>query len=664
MFAGIMYLLGYDIGSSSLKAAIVEAATHKVVCIESYPDTEMDMISRQSGWAEQAPEVWWQNLCVLTRRILQASGIQSADIKAIGIGYQMHGLVAVDEHEHVLRPAIIWCDSRAVEIGREAFHAIGEANCLSTLLNSPGNFTASKLKWVKDNEPDIYKRIKKILLPGDYIAMKLTGQIATTVPGLSEGIFWDFREKKVSQQVLNYYGFSGELLPDIVPVFSRQGKLTREAAEMTGLHTGVEVTYRAGDQPNNALALNVIRPGEVAATSGTSGVVYGIFDQPICDPKSRINAFAHVNHQPDRQRIGALLCINGAGIQYSWMKHQVARDGFTYSDMERMVSTTPVGSDGLCILPFGNGAERMLEDQNLNAHILNLQFNRHTRAHLYRASLEGVAFSFVYGINLLKEIGLDVDVLRVGNDNMFQSRAFSTTIATLLDSQIEMVDTTGAVGAARAAGVAIGVYNSLEQALEGIRPTEIFDPELNLGLCSQAYNYWSTMLENALAHRSSRGGASDKFRQTAKLREELQEKNQALDAASVRLMAQSELLEQMKQSLDALQKTGDLKTLQTEVQKIARRIEDSTQQASAWTLFEERFNISQDQFFAKLRAQCPDIGVDELKLCALLKLKLSSKEIAQYFNLSVRGIETRRYRLRKKLGLDTDANVAAFLERL
>lgn len=492
-----MYLLGYDLGSSSIKAAIVEAQTHRVVATASWPEAEMAIFAQKPGWAEQSPEVWWENLCALTRLILQKSGIKNTEIRAIGIGYQMHGLVCTDKKGDVLRPAIIWCDSRAVEIGRAAFRAIGEGECLGSMLNSPGNFTASKLKWVQENEPETFRRIHKIMLPGDFIAQKLTGEVFTTVPGLSEGIFWDFKKGKIAQNLLDHFGLSADLLPEIAPVFSRQGKLTRAAAEATGLHTGIEVTYRAGDQPNNALALNILQPGEVAATCGTSGVVYGVFDRPVFDPKSRINAFAHVNYLPEKQRIGALLCINGAGILFSWMKNQVARDGISFTEMERMAAGIAAGSDGLCILPFGNGAERMLEDRTPNAQILNLQFNRHGQAHLFRAALEGVAFSFVHGIQILKEIGLDVSVLRVGNDNMFQSRVFSETISTLLGVQIEVVETTGAVGAARAAGVAAGAYTTIESALEGIRPTAVFGPRNDRDQCAEGFDFWGKMLEKA-----------------------------------------------------------------------------------------------------------------------------------------------------------------------
>jgi len=404
-----LYLLGYDIGSSSIKAALFNAATNETVAVVQYPDSDIDMISRQSGWAEQQPEVWWQDFMIATRKLLSISGISSGEIKSIGISYQMHGLVVVDKDYHVLRPSIIWCDSRAVEIGNRALDELGTTDCFERLLNSPGNFTASKLKWVKDNEPEIYDKTHKFMLPGDFIALRLTENPVTTIPGLSEGILWDFEDKKVSAGLMNYYGFDDDLVPEIAPTFGIQGEVSRHAAEMTGLTAGTPVSFRGGDQPTNALALNVIKPNEIAATSGTSGVVYGIMDKPIYDVKSRVNSFANVNYESN-DRIGVLLCLNGAGIQYSWMRHQVARSDRSYTDMERMVSTVPVGSDGLCILPFGNGAERMLENRNVNSHIYNIQFNRHNRGHLYRAALEGVAFSFVRGINILKELGIDVEV--------------------------------------------------------------------------------------------------------------------------------------------------------------------------------------------------------------------------------------------------------------
>ena len=495
-----MFLLGYDIGSSSIKAALVEIDTGRKVAVVQSPETEMEILARQPGWAEQHPETWWEHLCRATRKLLQTTGISSADVKGIGIAYQMHGLVLVDRERKVLRPSIIWCDSRAVGIGNRAFELIGQHRCLSRLLNSPGNFTASKLKWVQQNEPELYDRIYKMMLPGDYLAMRLTGETCTTPGGLSEGILWDFQENRAAELLLDHYQLDKSLIPPVRPTFSRQGELTREAAEATGLKAGIPVAYRAGDQPNNAMSLNVLRPGEVAATGGTSGVVYGVVDRPVFDPASRVNGFVHVNHSTSDPRIGILLCINGAGIQYSWIKHQVTPAEGSYDQMELLAATVPPGADGLRMLPFGNGAERMLDNKNIGARIKNLHFNRHGRAHLYRAALEGIAFAFVYGMGILREMGLELEVMRVGNDNLFQSKVFSGTIANLIGCRIEMFEATGAIGAAKAAGVATGFYHSIEEAMQGATIRAIYEPEPAVSAFEAAYQDWRSDLNEILVH--------------------------------------------------------------------------------------------------------------------------------------------------------------------
>lgn len=485
-----MYLLGYDIGSSSIKAALVAADSGETIKVVQCPESEMNMISEQVGWAEQHPDDWWQNVIKATRKLLEDTGIKSSEIKSIGIAYQMHGLVLIDKDQEVLRPSIIWCDSRAVDIGHKAFEAIGSGYCLSHLLNSPGNFTASKLKWVKENEPELFEKIDKILLPGDYIAMKLTGEAKTTISGLSEGVFWDFKTNAPSKALLDYYGIREDLLPEIADTFTVQGKLTEAAGEVTGLMPGTPVSYRAGDQPNNALSLGVFNPNEVAATGGTSGVVYAVVDQLIYDNQSRINGFAHVNHTPENPRLGLLLCINGAGIQYAWVKKQMAEAGITYQEMETMADSVPVGSDGLRIIPFGNGAERILMNENPGAQINNLQFNRHGRAHFYRAALEGIAFSFVYGFEVLKGLGLNPEVIKVGNDNLFQSEVFSQTIANLLHCSIEVIQTTGAVGAAKGSGLGAGIYKSLDEAMITGKVEYRYLPVNDIEDYKKAYETW------------------------------------------------------------------------------------------------------------------------------------------------------------------------------
>lgn len=493
-----MYTIGYDLGSSSIKAALVEAKTGKVLARVTAPETEMGMDAPEAGWAEQNPEDWYKYVVQATQDILARTQVQATDIKAVGIGYQMHGLVLVDDNYQVVRPSIIWCDGRAVETGDRAFHAIGADTCLTHCLNSPGNFTASKLKWVADNEPDNYARAKFAMLPGDYIALRLTGKATTTVTGLSEGVLWDFADNTPANLILNEMKLNADLLPPRVPAVGEQGRLSESAAKELGLAPGTVVGYRAGDQPNNALSLNVLAPGEVAATGGTSGVVYGVTDRLAFDPGQRVNSFAHVNHEGGAPRIGVLLCINGAGILHRWVKNMIGGDSLTYGDMETLAQSAPAGCDGLHFLPFGNGPERMLGNKNIGAHLLGLDLNRHERAHLVRAGLEGIAFAFVYGMKVLKELGVDLSTIRVGNDNLFQSDVFSSTIATLTGATIEVHNTTGAVGAALAAGVSVGLAPDLGSAVGRQEVLERVTPGENVSALETAYLKWERSLEGML----------------------------------------------------------------------------------------------------------------------------------------------------------------------
>lgn len=451
-----MYYIGYDIGSSSVKVALVEAATGKKIITVSEPKEEMAIVSYHKDWAEQDPEIWWEYSCIATKKAIKEANIDPSKITGVGISYQMHGLVVVDHEGNCLRNSIIWCDSRAVAIGNKAFAAIGEHKCSEHLLNSPGNFTASKLKWVKENEPDIYKNIYKYMLPGDFIAFKLTGVMTTTKNGLSEGMLWDYKENKVAAWLLDYYGIDPSLTPAIVENFSNQGEINEKGAQESSLPIGIPVMYRAGDQPNNALALNILKHGEVAATGGTSGVLYAVTDKLQSKETSRINSFVHVNYTIENPKIGKLLCINGSGIQYRWLRNNCGLG--SYEDMNSKASNVSVGSDGLIVIPFGNGAERMLNNKNVDSHILNLNFNKHGHEHLFRAALEGIAFSFVYGMEILKNDGTSINVIRAGNDNMFRSEIFANTVATLIGHEIEIYNTTGAVGAARAVSLVDGDY--------------------------------------------------------------------------------------------------------------------------------------------------------------------------------------------------------------
>ena len=486
-----MYLLGYDIGSSSVKASLVNAETGKCVASAFYPKTEAEIIAVHPGWAEQRPEMWWANLKLATEAIMKESGAKKEEIAAIGISYQMHGLVCIDKQQSVLRPAIIWCDSRAVPYGEKAFQDLGEEQCLSHLLNSPGNFTASKLAWVKENEPDIYAQIDKIMLPGDYIAMRLTGEICTTVSGLSEGILWDFKTNDVAQSLLDYYGFDRSLIANICPTFSEQGRVNAIAAAELGLREGTPVTYRAGDQPNNALSLNVFNPGEIASTAGTSGVVYGVNGAVNYDTQSRVNTFAHVNHTADQTRLGVLLCINGTGILNSWIKRMVMPEGISYAQMNDWAAQAPIGADGISVLPFGNGAERMLRNREAGCSIQGVNFNLHTRSHIIRAAQEGIVFSFKYGMDIMKDMGMNVQKIHAGHANMFLSPIFRETLAGVTGAVIELYDTDGSVGAAKGAGMGVGIYKDHHEAFATLEKLAVVEPDLvHKAAYEDAYQRW------------------------------------------------------------------------------------------------------------------------------------------------------------------------------
>ncbi|MCC6288669.1 MAG: carbohydrate kinase [Chitinophagaceae bacterium] len=492
-----MLLLGIDVGTSSVKVSVIDAATTKIIASAQFPETEATIISKQTGWAEQDPETWW----LYTKQAIQKinnSGIYNPDdIVSIGIAYQMHGLVVVDKNKQSLRPSIIWCDSRAVEIGNAAFNKLGADYCLGSLLNSPGNFTASKLSWVKQNEPEVYEKIDKIMLPGDFIALKLTGEISTSPSALSEGIFWDFTRDDIADKIISYYDFDKSLIPVVQPVFSVHGKITKDIAEQLKLKPGTPVAYKAGDQPNNALSLNVMKPGEIAATAGTSGVIYAVSNKLTYDQQSRVNSFAHVNYDSVAKSIGVLLCINGTGIMNRWVKDNAGK-GLSYDDINQQAQAIALGSDGLTILPFGNGAERMLENKMPGAQISNLQLTLHSAAHLFRAVQEGIACAFKYGLDILRQNGIHPTVIRAGKANMFLSKLFTELFVNITGVPVELYENDGAAGAAIGAGIGAGVYKTAQEAFASYKPVSTTEPGGNATAYSEIYQRWKVYLEKSL----------------------------------------------------------------------------------------------------------------------------------------------------------------------
>lgn len=489
-----MLLLGLDIGTSSIKASVVDAATQQCIASAQYPETESGINSKQPGWAEQSPEMWWEHVQLAVLKLHAQRKYDPADIGAIGIAYQMHGLVCVDQKHQLIRDSIIWCDSRAVDIGNEAFDAIGRDKSLLHLLNSPGNFTASKLAWVKQNEPANYKKIDKIMLPGDYIALKLTGQITTSIAALSEGVFWDFQENELSKDVFNHYGLDKSFIPEIRNVFTEHGRVTEAIANSLSLKTGIPVTYKAGDQPNNALSLNVLNPGEVAATAGTSGVIYAVSDQLTYDNESRVNTFAHVNYTPEEKRLGVLLNINGTGILNRWIKN-ITGDKLDYKEINQAASKVKPGAEGLHIFPFGNGAERMLNNRTVNAQIKDINFNIHSTPHIYRAAQEGIAFAFRYGLDIMRSNGINPSVVRAGKANMFLSDLFAKTFVNTTGLSVELYNGDGSVGAAIGAGLGAGIYKTPKEAFQHFKAIEKIEPSKDQSsLYNELFSNWKSEL--------------------------------------------------------------------------------------------------------------------------------------------------------------------------
>jgi xylulokinase len=491
-----MLLLGIDIGTSSIKVSVVDDQTQKSLASAQYPETESDILSPKPGWAEQAPDMWWEHTKEAIRKANATGRYNPKEIGAIGIAYQMHGLVIVNKNQEVLRNSIIWCDSRAIEIGNKAFEAIGEQKSLSHLLNSPGNFTAAKLAWVKENEPEVYAQIDKAMLPGDFIGMKLSGEITTSVSALSEGVFWDFVGNKLSDDVIDYFKFDKSLIPDIRPVFSEHGRLRKGIAEELGLSEGIPLTYKSGDQPNNALSLNVLQPGEVAATAGTSGVIYGVSDQLIYDPQSRVNTFAHVNYADQAKRVGVLLCINGTGSLNRWTRNLFAAN-MSYADMNVEARQVGIGSEGLRVLPFGNGAERMLNNKLIGTHFHNIDLNMHGRGHIFRAVQEGIAFAFRYGLDIMRENGMNPRVIRAGKSNMFLSDLFTEAFVNATHVPVELYQNDGSIGAALGAGIGVKTFSSEAEAFSNSKPLQLIEPKA-IDRYEPIYQEWKNLLEKQL----------------------------------------------------------------------------------------------------------------------------------------------------------------------
>ena len=481
------HVLGIDLGSSSVKVSLLDTATGRTLDQEQRPAAaEMAIEAPRPHWAEQDPHRWWANTTEAIRALKARHSL--AEVSAIGVAYQMHGLVLLDAEGEVVRPSIIWCDSRAVALGREAAESIGQHRIETTTLNGPGNFTASKWAWVARHEPEVLARATTVMLPGDYIAFKLTGERNTTASGLSEMILWDFGQRRPASFVLEHYGLDVDLLPPLVPTFGDQGTVLAEVAQEFGFRQNARVAYRAGDQPNNAYALNVLEPGETAATAGTSGVVYAVTDQRVYDRQQRVNAFLHVNAAAEAERLGVLLCVNGTGSAYAWLRRTLGATALPdYAQVNAWAAESEIGGDGLRFYPWGNGAERMLGNADLGARLEGLTFARHGAPELCAAVQDGIAAALTYGTRGLDDVGARPQVVRAGRANLFLSDRFAQAFAQLGEAPLQLYDTDGAQGAARGAAVGAREYADHAEALASLRVVAEFEPRAELAAAYEDY---------------------------------------------------------------------------------------------------------------------------------------------------------------------------------
>jgi xylulokinase len=493
-----MYTIGYDIGSSFVKGVLWDEERGEVAAHVTVPDREMPIRAEKADWAEQDPEMWWEAVKAATQRLIDMVPGAGGRVRGIGVSYQMHGLVLLDRDGKVLRPSIIWCDSRATGMGKELEKAVGEEAVRRQLLNSPGNFTVSKLAWVIRNEPETASRIRWVMLPGDWIAYQLTGMVSTTVCGLSEGMLWNFKDHVPHVKALEAAGADPEWIPPVAPNPGDQGVVGSAVGAEMGFAPGARVLFRGGDQPMNAYGLGVDGPGMWAASAGTSGVLYRVDPVREAEPTGMANRFAHIGHSAENPAIGTLLCLNGAGIAYAWLR-RVMFAGQEYAAINEHVAAVPAGADGVMFHPFGNGAERMLDNRQPGAGWSGIHFNRHGQGHLARAVMEGIVFAFVHGMRHVDPSLPALPVIRAPHAGLFRSELFASMLSTLAGADVQLHAGDGATGAAQGASVALGA--SAIKALDsnaardepGVLKTHSPDPSIHDALES-AYSRWKDAL--------------------------------------------------------------------------------------------------------------------------------------------------------------------------
>lgn len=463
-----MKFLGIDVGTGGSRAVVIDDNGKVLATAIAVHE---DFISPEIGWAEQNPEDWWRACVLAIREVLQT--VNAEEIAAIGFSGQMHGSVFLDDSDKVIRPALLWCDQRTEKQCREITEKIG-AEKLITLVSNPAvtGFTLPKILWLRENEPQNFKKVKSILLPKDYIRLKLSGDKASDVADSSGTLLFDVPNRKWSDEMLSAFEIDEKLLPKVYESIEVTGKISKTAADVTGLKVGTLLVAGAGDNAAGAIGMGITEKGKTSSTIGTSGVIFAVTDAPKLDLKGRIHTLCHAI--PNRwHNTGVTLA---AGLSFKWFRENFG-DGKLYDELVNEAEKVSSGSDGAIWLPYLMGERSPHLDPNARAAFVGLTAS-HTKAHLTRAVLEGVAFSLRDSLEIFKESGAEISSVRLGGGGA-KSKLWRQIQADVYNKSVEIIeaDEGAAFGAAILAGVGAGAWKTVDEACEKtIHVTEKIEP--------------------------------------------------------------------------------------------------------------------------------------------------------------------------------------------
>jgi xylulokinase len=455
------YVLGIDVGTGGTRAVLVDrngAIASSATC-EHVP-----FASPQTGWAEQDPHDWWKAAGSAIRAAL--ANVQNADVVCVGLAGQMHGAVLLDENDEVLRPALIWCDQRTQPQCDWLNEKLGEQRIIELTCNPAlTNFTLTKLLWVRDHEPEVWKRFRRVLLPKDYVRFRLTGEHAMDVAEASGTLMFDVADRRWSEEMMASVGLPMTCLPKLFESPEICARLSHAGAAHAGLKPGTPVVAGAGDQAGGAVGMGIVRAGAVSATIGTSGVVFAATDTPAMDVRGRVHTFCHA--VPGRWHVMGV--TQAAGLSLRWIRDLLKNSAnLSYDQLTREAASVPAGSDGVLWSPYLMGERTPHLDPNARATLTGLAAN-HTRAHVVRAVLEGVAFSLKDTFSLFAEMKVPVSTIRVGGGGA-RSELWRQIQADVYGREVEILaaEEGAAYGAALLAGVGAKFWSSVDEACEAV----------------------------------------------------------------------------------------------------------------------------------------------------------------------------------------------------